>query len=142
LKTKVDGAYTYYCSSCETVFAVVSRLSVKQDKAQELTCPKCRSEANLYGEGHITYELYAKRNEDIVGVSENVFVNALESIRTNKLSEYPDILTAKHIAEILNISYRYAYEVMEWNGFPLIKMGRKKIVRKDKFIEWLEKQEK
>jgi excisionase family DNA binding protein len=142
LKTRIEGAYTYYCSSCETVFAVVSRLSVKQDKAQELTCPKCQSKAKLYGEGHITYELCVQRNEGAERVSENVPINALESIRMNQLSEYPDVLTAKDVAEILNISVGHAYEMMRWTEFPTIKLGRVKRVRKDKFIEWMEKAKK
>ena len=142
MKTKVEGAYTYYCSSCETVFAVVSRLSVKQDKAQELTCPKCQSKAKLYGEGHITYELYIQRSQETKGIPDSTPVNASKSTLTNQLCEYPDVLTAKEVAEILNISVHYAYEVMRWKEFPSIKLGRKKRVRKDKFIEWLEKQEK
>jgi excisionase family DNA binding protein len=140
VKTRVEGAYTYYCPSCETFFAVVSRLSVKQDKAQELTCPKCRSKARLYGEGHVTYELYIQRNQDTEEIPK--LLNVPESTWMKPFSEYPDVLTAEHVAEILSISIRYTYEIMEWKGFPLIRIGKNKRVRKDKFIEWLEKQEK
>ena len=135
-KTKVEGAYTYYCSSCETVFAVVSRLSVAQDKLNTLTCPKCRNKSDLYGEGNITHERYDQIKEQNA--------NELESVPTssygNELADYPIILTAEHIAEILDISRRKAYEIMEWKGFPLLRIDRHKKVFKPAFIEWLMEQ--
>lgn len=84
MKARVEGVYTYHCPSCETVFAVVSRLSVKQDKAHELTCPKCRNKANLYGEGHITHELYIQKRQETQEtkeIHENAFLNQLSDCR-------------------------------------------------------------
>jgi excisionase family DNA binding protein len=50
---------------------------------------------------------------------------------------YPEILLAEEIAEILRISPRYAYEIMERKDFPLIRIGGSKRVRKDEFSKWL-----
>jgi DNA-directed RNA polymerase specialized sigma subunit len=100
----------------ETVFAVVSRLSVKQDKAHELTCPKCRSKAKLHGEGHITYELYVQRNEETEEISKNVSLNVLELTQRVQFHDYPDVLTAKHISKILGISQSATYGIMDQKG--------------------------
>ena len=45
--------------------------------------------------------------------------------------DYPVILTAEHIAEILMVSKPTAYELMEQTSFPLIRIGRSKRVLKD-----------
>ena len=55
-------------------------------------------------------------------------------------NDYPIILKAPHIAEIIGVSDRIAYEIMERNDFPLIRIGRSKRVQRDKFFEWLEAQ--
>lgn len=57
--------------------------------------------------------------------------------RQVKRDDYPLVLTAKHVAEILGISKRKAYEVMEERGFPLVRIGRAKRVGRDAFFEWL-----
>lgn len=55
-------------------------------------------------------------------------------------SDYPIILNAKHIQEIMGIGVRRSYEIMDLKGFPKIQIGRTKRVERDKFFEWLEKQ--
>lgn len=57
------------------------------------------------------------------------------------LEDYPVILTAEHIAEILMVSKPTAYELMEQTSFPLIRIGRSKRVLKDKFFNWLSQQQ-
>lgn len=54
------------------------------------------------------------------------------------VQDYPLILTADHIAEILGVSKRIAYEVMEHKGFPLVRVGRLKRVNRDAFFKWIE----
>jgi hypothetical protein len=56
----------------------------------------------------------------------------------NSIEDYPIILTAAHIAEIMHISKTIAYEVMEYKGFPLIRIGRCKRVNRDEFFKWLQ----
>lgn len=53
-------------------------------------------------------------------------------------TEYPLILTADHIAEIMGVSRRIAYEMMEYKGFPLVRIGRLKRVNRDSFFYWLD----
>lgn len=62
----------------------------------------------------------------------------------NKFKEkldYPLVLSAKEVAEILGVSKRVAYEVMDYKGFPLIRInGAKgtKRVQRDAFFNWLD----
>ncbi|SMO54433.1 helix-turn-helix domain-containing protein [Melghirimyces algeriensis] len=54
--------------------------------------------------------------------------------------DYPLILKAEHVAEILGISKRKAYEVMDYTDFPLVRVGRSKRVGRDAFFKWIERQ--
>ncbi|SDX46200.1 hypothetical protein SAMN05444487_11859 [Marininema mesophilum] len=54
--------------------------------------------------------------------------------------DYPLILKAGHVAEILGISKRRAYEVMNYSHFPLVRVGRSKRVGRDAFFRWVEGQ--
>lgn len=58
--------------------------------------------------------------------------------RKNK-EDFPIILTVKDIMEILGIGKGTAYELMDSEGFPCIKIGRLKRVNRDLFFEWLKK---
>lgn len=59
-----------------------------------------------------------------------------------QIEEYPFMLTAKDLAEILTISKARAYEIMDLVSFPLIKLGRSKRVLKSEFFMWLQEQQK
>ncbi|MCM3761837.1 helix-turn-helix domain-containing protein [Alkalihalobacillus oceani] len=52
-------------------------------------------------------------------------------------SDYPLILKAEHISEIIGCSKRVAYEVMDRADFPLVRMGRLKRVEREAFFEWI-----
>lgn len=52
--------------------------------------------------------------------------------------DYPEVLRVEHIQEILGVGKVRAYEIMEIDSFPLIRLGRKKMTPRDKFFEWLE----
>lgn len=54
--------------------------------------------------------------------------------------DYPTMLKAKHVSEILNVSLRMAYEVMEQKDFPLIRIGKSKRVLKDDLFKWIQQQ--
>jgi glycyl-tRNA synthetase beta subunit len=54
------------------------------------------------------------------------------------ITDYPVILTAEHVAEILEISKQVAYEVMESQDFPLIRVNRFKRVNREAFFRWLD----
>lgn len=56
--------------------------------------------------------------------------------------DYPLILKVSDIQEILQIGKRIAYELMDKEEFPCIKIGKLKRVNRDKFFEWLDEQSK
>ncbi|MEK4535948.1 helix-turn-helix domain-containing protein [Peribacillus sp. FSL K6-1552] len=60
---------------------------------------------------------------------------------TKNIEDYPMILTAVHLSEILMVSKPTAYELMEQKSFPLIKLGRSKRVLRDEFFDWLTQQQ-
>lgn len=64
----------------------------------------------------------------------------MESNKTFAMEEYPLVLHARHMAEIIGVSTRVAYEIMEKTGFPLIRIGRCKRVARDAFFKWLNEQ--
>ncbi|WP_100406230.1 MerR family transcriptional regulator [Bacillus solitudinis] len=51
--------------------------------------------------------------------------------------DYPILMQAPHVAEIVGVSLRIAYEIMERKDFPLIRIGRAKRVEKEAFFNWL-----
>jgi excisionase family DNA binding protein len=58
-----------------------------------------------------------------------------------EIKDYPIILTVNEIMEILSISKRTAYDLMDQKGFPCIRIGEKlKRVNRDAFFEWIDKQ--
>jgi DNA polymerase III delta prime subunit len=56
------------------------------------------------------------------------------------ISDYPFILTANEISEILKISIGSAYALMRTKEFPLLEFGRCKRVLRDEFFKWLSDQ--
>ncbi|MBR5424341.1 MAG: helix-turn-helix domain-containing protein [Clostridia bacterium] len=52
--------------------------------------------------------------------------------------ELPLFLSAKNVAELLGVSISSAYELMQERGFPVLKIGSRKVVPKEKFREWVE----
>ena len=57
------------------------------------------------------------------------------------IDDYPMLLTAPHIAEILMVSNPTAYQLMEQTTFPLIRLGRNKRVGKYESFKWLSLQQ-
>lgn len=57
--------------------------------------------------------------------------------------DYPIVLNVDHLEEILGISKRVAYELMDQTDFPTIRIGdRLKRVNRDAFFEWMDQQTK
>lgn len=127
---KVEGVYTYRCKACETVIGIVSRFGVSADCLNVIPCPKCRENAVLYGEGHMKHVIY------------QCFKKKTDESSKSDYSQYPITLNATHVSEILGISGRYAYELMDRTEFPTIKVGRSKRVNREDFIKWLDKRKK
>lgn len=53
--------------------------------------------------------------------------------------EFPLMLNADTVKDVLGISISSAYELMKEKGFPSLKIGSRIVVPKDKFIEWVER---
>ena len=53
--------------------------------------------------------------------------------------ELPLFLCAEHVAKLLGISISSTYELMQESGFPVLKVGNRKVVPKEKFRAWVEK---
>lgn len=57
--------------------------------------------------------------------------------------DYPLVLTAQNIKEILGVSISVAYALMDEKEFPCIRISKKlKRVNRDAFFEWMEHQGK
>lgn len=56
--------------------------------------------------------------------------------------DYPEILTAKMIAQILGIGYTKALHTIQYGEMQYIKIGNTYRVPKQSFIEWLFEKDK
>ena len=60
-----------------------------------------------------------------------------------KLSEYksyddlPLFLNAATVAKVLGVSTSSGYELMHEKDFPMLKVGSRILVPKEKFVEWV-----
>ena len=53
-------------------------------------------------------------------------------------SSDPLFLDTAEVAELLGVSISSAYELMQEPGFPVLKIGSRKVVPKEKFRDWVE----
>ncbi|WP_019240556.1 MULTISPECIES: helix-turn-helix domain-containing protein [Bacillus] len=51
-----------------------------------------------------------------------------------------EILTAQDIAKLLKVSRATAYEIMDRDDFPTIRIGRNKRVMAHEFMNWIQNQ--
>lgn len=52
--------------------------------------------------------------------------------------DLPLFLNADMVAKVLGISAASSYELMHSEGFPVLKIGSRMVVSKEKFIAWVE----
>lgn len=52
--------------------------------------------------------------------------------------ELPLFLNAEVVAKVLGIAPSSSYELMHETGFPVLKVGSRMVVPKEKFIQWIE----
>ena len=52
--------------------------------------------------------------------------------------ELPLFLNAETVATVLGISPASSYELMHESGFPVLRIGNRMVVSKEKFIHWVE----
>ena len=53
-------------------------------------------------------------------------------------SELPLFLNAESVAKVLGVSPSSGYELIHEPGFPILKIGNRMVVPKEKFIRWVE----
>lgn len=53
-------------------------------------------------------------------------------------AELPLFLNAKSVSKVLGIAPSSSYELMHEADFPVLKVGNRMVVPKDKFIQWVE----
>ena len=54
--------------------------------------------------------------------------------------DLPLFLNVNLVAQVLGVSISTAYEVMREPGFPVLRVGSRMVVPKEKFIQWAEEQ--
>ena len=65
-----------------------------------------------------------------------------------KVSEYksyddlPLLLNAAMVAKVLGIAPSSSYELMHETDFPVLKIGNRLVVPKEKFVEWVDQHTK
>ena len=52
-------------------------------------------------------------------------------------SELPLFLNAELVAKVLGVSPSSGYELMHESDFPVLKIGSRLVVPKEKFVEWV-----
>lgn len=59
----------------------------------------------------------------------------------NKKSNTPEILSAKDLQD-MGFSRSMSYALFNRDDVPVIHIGKRKFIRREKFLEWLAEQEK
>ena len=54
-------------------------------------------------------------------------------------NELPLFLNAELVSQVLGVSPSSGYELMHEPGFPILKIGNRMVVPKEKFIQWVER---
>jgi predicted DNA-binding transcriptional regulator AlpA len=84
----------------------------------------------------ITTELPPKQRQ------EKNLEKRIGGIAMNQKTSYdqlPIMLNANAIAQTLGISRAGAYELMNSEGFPTLRIGKRMMVSKEHFIQWIER---
>ena len=62
-------------------------------------------------------------------------------MKKSKYKSYDDLplfLNAELVSKVLGVSPSSGYELMHEAGFPVLKIGSRMVVPKEKFIQWVE----
>ena len=60
-------------------------------------------------------------------------------LKCEKILTRPLFLNANLVAQVLGVSPSSGYELMHEPGFPVLRVGSRMVVPKEKFILWVEK---
>jgi len=64
-------------------------------------------------------------------------------LKTSVYMNYDDLplfLNARTVAQVMGVSISIAYELMHEPGFPVLRVGSRMVVPKERFIRWTEEQ--
>ncbi len=62
----------------------------------------------------------------------------MEKVNVSKpIEEYPPVLQARHIRDILGLSCGKTYEILNSQKCPTIRVGKRMVVMRDSFIKFL-----
>lgn len=64
--------------------------------------------------------------------------NKMKVSQFKDYSELPLFLNAELVAKVLGVSPSSSYELMHEPNFPILKIGNRMVVPKEKFIRWVE----
>ena len=64
----------------------------------------------------------------------------MREIKFKSYQDLPLTLTAPEVGEVLGISRAAAYELVRSEGFPRMKIGKRILVPRDKFLAWIDQQ--
>jgi excisionase family DNA binding protein len=64
----------------------------------------------------------------------------MKSSEFKSYDELPLFLNADMVAKVLGVSPSSGYELMHEKDFPVLRVGNRMVVPKEKFIQWVEKQ--
>lgn len=59
---------------------------------------------------------------------------------SNTYDDLPNVLNAEQLAAALGISRAGAYQLLNTCTFPTLKIGKRKLVPKDKLVAWIDRQ--
>ncbi len=62
----------------------------------------------------------------------------LQEVQYEAIEELPLFLNAELMAKVLGVSPSSGYELMHEPGFPVLKVGSRMVVPKEKFVQWVE----
>ena len=69
-----------------------------------------------------------------------VFRKFLKKTNYKSYDDLPLFLNAELVAQVLGISQAGAYDLLHSEGFPVLKIGTRMVVPKEKFRKWVEEQ--
>ena len=80
------------------------------------------------------------KHHPYIGASLKIYqeVNEMKKSIYQSYDDLPLFLNAELIAKVLGVAPSSAYELMHEKGFPVIRVGNRLIVPKEKFREWVD----
>ena len=79
--------------------------------------------------------------EDYVIVTHSLRLVKEHKVMINNFNDLPVSLSPKKIAELLGLSKSYVYKLVSNGELPYYVIGKRKVVMRDDFVEWLRARE-